>query len=135
MAAYPTIDGAFIKVYSGSTEIANSTECKYDFNSDTRETTTKDGGSWKQVEYTKRSASVSGSYLQANTGLSTSTLFDAMNNKTKLTIRFGGTTSGDVYWTATAVLTKLGVSAPQNDNITGSYTFDIDGQPVKTVIP
>lgn len=136
MPAFSTIDGSFIKVYSNGVEIANSTDCKYSFKRDSRETTTKDGGNWKQLEYTKGMATVSGSFLQTTSNVpSTSALFDIMNNRTKVSVRFGGTTTGDVYWTATAILSSVDVSAPQNDNITGSYSFDIDGVPVKTVIP
>lgn len=136
MPAFPTIDGEFIQVYVNGVVVANGTECKYSFKRDMRETTTKDGGNWKQSEYTKGSGTVSGSYLQTTSAVpSTSSLFDILNGRTKPVLRFGGTTSGDVFWTVTALLTSLDVSAPQKDNITGSYSFEMDGAPVKTIIP
>ena len=136
MAAFPTIDGELIQVSSNGSLIANGTDCKYSFKRDMRETTTKDGGNWKQSEYTKGSGTVSGSYLQTTSAaVSTASLFTILNNRTKVSLRFGGTTSGDTYWTCNALLTSLDVSAPQKDNITGSYSFELDGQPVATVIP
>jgi hypothetical protein len=135
MAAIATPDGELLNVFVNGVLIANSTDFKFSFKRDTRETTTKDGGNWKQLEYTKGSGTVSGSYLHAESGYNTAQLFEVMANRTKVVLKYGGTTSGASQYTATAVLTSVDISAPQKDNTTGSYSFDLDGAPVRALIP
>ncbi len=136
MSAYASLDGDFIQVYVNGVVIANGTDCKISFKRANRETTTKDGGNNEQYEYTKGGWSVSGGYLHSEVApLGTPNLFDIWLNRTKATIKFGSVTSGQIYYSGTALLESLDLSGPQKDNVTGSYSFKGDGAASRTTNP
>lgn len=129
MAAYPTIDGDLIQVYSAGVLIANGTDCKLAMKIASREVTTKDGGADEQYEYTKRGWTVSVSYLYADpvSPYGFSQLATLIKNRTKVTLKFGSVTSGQKYYTGTAIIESCDLSGPQKANITGAYSFKGDG--------
>ena len=131
MAAFTTVDGTFIQLFINNQLIANSTDCKESIKRGKRKVTSKDDNAngFNRYEYTDGDISLSGSFLHtyAPGGLSTAALVDLARSRTKVSIRWGGTLTGQTYRTATGLLTSVELSAPLLDNATGSYSIDVDG--------
>ena len=54
-------------------------------------------------------------------------LMTVFSNRTSVTVKFSTEVSGDDYWSATAYLTSLEVSAGMEDSATFSASFEITG--------
>jgi Phage tail tube protein len=137
MAAYTTIDGDVIQVYTNGALIANGTDCKIGFKFGNRDTTTKDGGKAKQREYTDREWMVSGGFLYADptapNGLSQ--LQALAKAGTKVVVKAGSVLTGQKYYQGTMLVDSLDLSASQKSNIAVSYSFVSDGDWTETTNP
>lgn len=129
MAAYNTIDGDVIQVYTNGQLIANGVDCKIGFKFGNRDTTSKDGGAAKQREYTDREWSVSGSLLVSDQAAPNGLyqLIALAKAKSKIFVKAGSTVSGQKYYTGIMIIESLNASAPQKANATGDYSFMSDG--------
>lgn len=100
-----------------------------------RETTSKDDSGNYNAEPTKKTETLKGSFLVAFDNSAYQTLKALAKAKTKFTWRFGSVVSGDPYDTGTGFFTSLDTSAPNNDNVTASFTIQVTGATTSTTNP
>ena len=117
------INGGDIKVYNGATLIANGTSHSLTINMATRETSSKDSGIYTARESGRLDVSVSADGLVATSTFGT--LLSLIVARTALTLNLKQDTttlvSGSFY------LTSVEQSAPDQDNVTYSCSFEYAG--------
>jgi predicted secreted protein len=95
---------------------------------DTRDATTKGSSGNRELLESTRSGSISVSALYADdAAYGVNDLMTVFSNRTSVTVKFSTEVSGDDYWSATAYLTSLEVSAGMEDSATFSASFEITG--------
>ena len=137
MASVGIINGHFLRFFVGGTPIARATECTISFSAATREIATKDSastltGGWRQVQPGQLSGTGSTSGLYAEDANSFSTLWDSMVDGDTLAITFTTGESGDTVWYADALITSMELSAPNDENVSYSISFEFTGEVVKS---
>jgi TP901-1 family phage major tail protein len=122
------MNGTLLGVYVGSTLIAHATEGSISLSMDTRDATTKGSSGNRELLESTRSGSISVSALYADdAAYGVNDLMTVFSNRTSVTVKFSTEVSGDDYWSATAYLTSLEVSAGMEDSATFSASFEITG--------
>ena len=135
MASTGVMNGTLIGLYIDGVKVAKSTSCKIGLARATRNTTNKDSGSWQEVEYGLGSGSLSGDFLDAeDSAFNYSDLFNILLNKTKVTAKWSSEVSGDKYYQALCLLTKVDKDAPMEENVSGSYELQITGTPQELTV-
>jgi predicted secreted protein len=134
MATSGVTNGTLMSVKFGESVAAVfplQTECSISVSMDTRDITTKGSGGYRELLGGLRSGSITFSALhdmdQTN-GLSE--LMGVYNSSTargECSVAFTTDVTGDDYYTATAMLTSLDISAGTEDNVTISGTFELSG--------
>lgn len=100
-----------------------------------RETTSRDDSGRYQGEPTKITETMKGSQLVAFDNNSYQTIKSLARSRSKFTVTFGSTISGDPYDQCTGFFTSLDTSAPDNDNVAASFGIQITGTPVTLTNP
>lgn len=122
------INGTLLRVYVNGTAIAKTTSSELSITKNTRDTSSKDSGSWTNRLYARGEWEITGDYLQAeDSTYGLDDLFALVENETIVTVKMSSEVSGDKYFTGSALITSLNRSAPDQDNVTGSFTFQSDG--------
>ena len=97
---------------------------------ETRDTSSKDSGGWRDLLEGQRSWSLSGDGLVSYniTGKSGfDDLFGYVNNRTNLYVKFGSTTTDEKYYSGQGYLTSLDQEAGMEDNTSYSFSFEGSG--------
>lgn len=116
--------GMDILIQIGSTSITAQTDASFEAVADMLDATTKQSSAkvYDKGEH-GGTYTASGKYDQtASEGVSSA--ITSLKAGTEITVKWGGTTSGDTYYSATALVSRVSTSAPRNDIV----TFDIDYQ-------
>jgi predicted secreted protein len=140
-----TISGGEVRLFlsadGGTTykAFAEETECSYEMNAETRETTSKDVAVFRTYVTSAKTWSVSGTTMLGDDDASkwnADELYAKVGDIVKLRITqvtAGGVTpvAGETKIEGDAILTQLSVSAPDKDN--GSVSFTLNGTGTFTV--
>ena len=125
-------NGTLVKVYVDGTAIANTTSHTFTVTQATRETTNKDSAGCKETMEGIVDWTMDGDFLQAeDAAYGFSELFALITNRTKVTLKFTSNVSSDKYLQGDARLVSLDESAPLEDNISGSFSFEGTGKIVE----
>ena len=128
MATSGVMNGTLMGIYIGSTLVAHATEGSISLSMDTRDISSKDSAGTRALLEGMKSGSISMSALYAEDGAyGADDLYTAMAARTPLAVKFSTEVSGDHFWSASAYLTSLEVSAGTEDNVTYSATFELTG--------
>lgn len=96
----------------------------------TRDISTKDSAGWSEVLEGQKAWTLSGEGLvvYSNTGKATpDDLFTFLNNRTKVYIEFGSTTSTEIFYSGQGYFTEFSNDAGFEDNVTYSFSFQGTG--------
>jgi len=128
MATTGIMNGTLLGVYVGSTLIAHATEGSISLSMDTRDASTKSSSGSRDLLEATKSGTISVSALYAeDAAYGVDDLMSAWSARTALTVKFSTEVTGDHYWSASAYVTSLEVSAGMEDNVTYSATFELTG--------
>ena len=124
MATAGVVNTKLLKIYVGATAITCQTDGTLSMSSDTRDTTCKDSGQWKEALYGQTGWEISGTALGSYDGtFSLNELTALIIAQTVSTVSFKTAVSGDDILTGTVIWTKMDIaSAGTNQNVTISYT-------------
>jgi TP901-1 family phage major tail protein len=127
----------FLSADGGTTykAFASETECSFEMNAETRETTSKDAAVFRTYVTSAKTWSISGSTIMDDDNASlwnVDELYAKVGDIVKLRITqvaAGSTTpvTGETKIEGDAILTQLSVSAPDKDNGTVSFTLNGTG--------
>ena len=122
------MNGTLLGVYVGTTLVAHATEGSISLSMDTRDISSKDSAGTRALLEGMKSGSISMSALYAeDAAYGADELYTAMAARTPLAVKFSTEVSGDHFWSASAYLTSLEVSASTEDNVTYSASFELTG--------
>ena len=129
MATTGIMNGTVLGVYNDGTLIAHATESSISMSMDTRDASTKDSGGYRDLLEGARSGSISVSalYEDLTTKEGVDDLMTLFNARTAVTVKFSTEEADDHYWSASAYLTSLELSASKEDNVTYSASFELTG--------
>lgn len=124
MATAGVVNTKLLKIYVGATAITCQTDGTLSLSSDTRDTTCKDSGQWKEALYGQTGWEISGTALGSYDGtMSLHQLTALIIAQTVSTVSFKTAVSGDDILTGTVIWTKMDIaSAGTNQNVNISYT-------------
>ena len=124
MATAGVVNTKLLKIYVGATAITCQTDGTLSMSSDTRDTTCKDSGQWKEALYGQTGWEISGTALGSYDGtMSLHQLTALIIAQTVSTVSFKTAVSGDDILTGTDIWTKMDIaSAGTNQNVNISYT-------------
>lgn len=131
-------NGTELGVYMDSTLIAAATDCSLSLNVETIDITTKDSAGFRELLGGVRSGSISVSglvdYLDAS-NKDVNDLWTAWEARTAVTVKFSKATevTGDLSFSASAIITSLEQSGGTEDTATYSATFELTGAITDTV--
>ena len=128
MATSGVMNGTLMGIYIGSTLVAHATEGSISLSMDTRDISSKDSAGTRALLEGMKSGSISMSALYAeDAAYGADELYTAMAARTPLAVKFSTEVTADHFWSASAYLTSLEVSAGTEDNVTYSATFELTG--------
>ena len=118
------VNTKLLKIYIASGAITCQTDATLSITNETRDTTCKDSGQFKEMLYAQTGWEISGSALGSYDGtLSIAQLTVLTLAQTVSTVSMKTAVSGDDILTGTVLWTKLDIaSAGTNQNVTISYT-------------
>jgi predicted secreted protein len=120
------INATTLGIYVGSTKIANLTGANLSVTQGLRTSVNKDDGGWEKSHPGARSWSMGGdSEFAFDAGYGVDDLYDAIFNRTKLTIKFSTEIAGDYDFEGDAYLESLELSGGAEENAT--YSFSLKG--------
>lgn len=128
----------YLNLGDGLTPVAYATNCTIDFSRDLRESVTKDstgGGStgWRTVRPGQKSPTISGEGLVAFEGDTNSNikpiseLFNAFDDGTLVVWRMTTDVAGDEFMSGNCYITALNLGAGAEEDVTYSFTGEVDG--------
>ena len=122
------MNGTLLGVYVGTTLVAHATEGSISLSMDTRDISSKDSAGTRALLEGMKSGSISMSALYAeDSAYGADELYTIMAARTPLAVKFSTEVTADHFWSASAYLTSLEVSAGTEDNVTYSATFELTG--------
>lgn len=132
MATTGVINGTSLVVLIGTEVIAHATSCSLSVSSDLPDATTKDSGGWTDHIAGVKSWSLTTDGLATVEGTGTKytvgDLFTALSGRTTLTVKFTTVTGatpvvGDLYWSGSAFVESLDMTADMESPVTFSAAF------------
>jgi TP901-1 family phage major tail protein len=138
MATNNVVNGTLTVIKTGAdhataTAIGMSTNASLSFTMETRDISNKSSAGWRELLEAQRSWSVSCEGLYAfvdSTGAATKNYDDfwtLMNTRAPLYIEIATGVTGDKYYSGQCYITSLEQSAPMEDNMTYSMSFEGTG--------
>jgi predicted secreted protein len=126
MATTGSINGKLLGVKVDGTLVAYSKGCKLTYTHDVRDTTTKDDNGVKSVAegMTSWKVDVDGLVVE---GSNFTTLFSSIKGRTKVTLSFTSSVSGDKKYSGSAYVSSLDQDAPDQQSTTFSASFEGTG--------
>jgi TP901-1 family phage major tail protein len=136
MATIGIVNGHFLRFFDNGVPIARSTSCTISWSVELRESSTKDdanaGFGWREVTPGQKSGTGSAEGLYAEDANSFATIYDKMIAGTALDLTFTTGESGDDVYYGQAYVTSMELSAPNNENVTYSISFEFTGEIVRS---
>ena len=135
MATPGKLSGTIWKISVGGTSINNLTTTSASFTNETRDTTTKDSGGYREFLSTIKTATFSAEglvALDATYGLDE--LWIAYDAQTAVAIIYTTAETGDIQFAQSAIITQLDSSAADNDNTTFSLSLQGTGAVTKSAV-
>ena len=130
MASTGAMNGTAMVLTIGATQIAKLKTNSFKVNANAIDTSNKDSAGWKEQIYGQRSGSFDFEGIFAENGnWGMTQAYAAIANKTTLTAKWGSGVTGDVYYSASCILTSATETAPMEDVVTFSGTLEITGAP------
>ena len=121
-------NGTSLLLYTGSDAIAASKSHSLSVNSESIDVTTKDSAGWKDILPGLKSWTVDCEGLVAfDNSFNYEYLLDALRNRTKLSIKLETTVVGDERLKGDVYVTSVELSAPQEDAISFTASFEGTG--------
>jgi len=128
MATTGIMNGTLLGVYVGTTLIAHATEGSISLSMDTRDATTKSSAGTRNLLEATKSGTISVSALYAeDAAYGVDDLMTPWAARTPIIVKFSTEVTGDHFWSASAYITSLEVSAGMEDNVSYSATFELSG--------
>ena len=126
MASTGFINATKFGLYVQGILVSFSTNCSIEKSMDTREVTNKQSGGNAEFRESKKSWSGSGEFVFAPDATYTyEDLYALWNARTMITARWSTEVSGDKFYTGSAYITGLSMTAPVEDNM--SYSVSLQG--------
>lgn len=126
MASSGLINGNDFRIYVNGNAVAQATSCDISISQSPRDVTTKDSAGWKDVLYGLKEWSVSGDGLVAlDDTFGHLDLGGFLIAGTEVTVRYTTDTTGDDYYTGSAIIDSVEISSPANE--TPTYSFSLTG--------
>lgn len=133
--AFTPFNGTKLGVYSGGTLIAGATNHSLSISAASIDVTTKDSLGWKEIISGLREWSISADAVVAyDATLGVEALFDALANRSKLTLKFSTEISGDERWSGSAYVTSIEKTAGLEEAVTFSVTFEGTGAITRSTV-
>lgn len=132
-------NGTELGVYISDVLIAAATDCSLSLNVETIDITTKDSQGFRELLGGVRSGSISVSglidYVDSASNKDMADLWTVWENRTAVTVTFSkdNEDTGDLSFSASAILTSLEQSGGTEDTATYSATFELTGAITDTV--
>jgi predicted secreted protein len=122
MATVSVINSTKLRIYVNGVALGHSNDASITIQHSPRDITTKDSAGWRELlEGLRQGSFSSGALLAHDAANGVTQLFTAMENRSKVTIRFSTEENGDKFFQAQAYITSLEQNSPsQEDN--ASYT-------------
>jgi TP901-1 family phage major tail protein len=139
MATNNVVNGTICTLKTGNdhasaTPFALGTSASLSFSMDTRDISNKNSGGWRELLEAQKSwsASVEGLYAfttgtPAASVKNYESLYTLVKNRTKVYLEIGTGETGDEYYYGEAYCTSVEQTAPMEDNMTFSATFEGTG--------
>ena len=129
------VNGTITKILVGGAAIEEQIEAVFNFTRELIPFLNKSTGGYTKYEYGKAEWSVTGkAHLRYDATVGYETLLDALINKTKLSIAFTTSVSGDIELQGEALIDSLGETTGTEDGVEFDYSFKGSGAPVKNII-
>ena len=134
MATTGVFNGTSLVVLVGTEVVAHATSCSLSLSADLPDSTTKQSGGWADHIAGLKSWTLSTDGLATVDPAATASyyttgeLMSAIANKTQVTVKFttvSGTTAvtGDLYWSGTAYIESMDITADMESPVTYSVSF------------
>jgi predicted secreted protein len=129
------LNGTDLLVYDGTHAILHSTDCSFQLSQSSRDASTKASAGWKASLYGQRSWTMTNNGLVAlDVGYNLAYLLGLITQRTIVTLYAKTANSADFYIYGTALLTSVQMTAPNNNNVTYSASFEGTGA-LSTITP
>lgn len=129
MATTGKINGTDLIVYVGGTAITHSTDCSVSLSMATRPASTKDSEGWAEsLEGARNWTMSSDSMVALDAAYGLDDLFTLVRNRTSVTVKFATSDATDKFFSGTAWVTDISVTAGQEDTATYSASFEGTGR-------
>lgn len=126
MAAVEYTNATEFGVYLDGVLVSYSTNASVEVSMDTREVTNKESGGNAEFREAKKSWTISGEFIfSPDATLGYDDLYDALQSREMVTIRFSPEKSGMSYFEGEGYITGLPMNAPVEDNVT--FTMSLQG--------
>ena len=127
MATTGPFNGTNLLVYAAGTAIAYSTSCTLTRNMSSIDVTSKDSGGDRGILNGLRDWSIDAEGIVALDSSTNAEYLDGLvTGGTRVNLKFSTNTSGDGYWHGYAYVTNLVITAPMEDRVTFTCTFEGD---------
>lgn len=128
MSADKFFSGSDLLVYIGGTPIGHSRNCTFSMSQKLADATTKSNEGFMEYVPTTRSWDIKADGLGVWSE-NISTFFDAVNNRTALTVKFSprNAVSGTTYYQGTAYIESFDVAGQMEDGVTYSVSMKGSG--------
>ncbi len=129
------VNGTITKILIGAVAIEEQIEATFNFTRELIPFLNKDSGSYPAYEYGKADWEVSGkAHLRYDATTGYATLLAALMDKTKLSIVFTTSVTGDIQMSGTVLIDNLSESTGTEDGVEFDYSFKGSGPPVKGTV-
>lgn len=132
MATTGVFNGTNLVILIGTEVVAHAKNCSLSVKENLPDASTKDSGGWAEEIGGQRSWSLKADGLATveptNPNYSVGDLFTALNNRVAVTVKFttyvgGSQVAGDLYWSGSAFVESLDVTADMEAPVTYSASF------------
>ena len=129
------VNGTITKILVGGVAIDEQIEAVFNFTRELIPFLNKSTGGYTKYEYGKAEWTVTGkAHLRYDATVGYETLLDALINKTKLTVTFTTSVSGDIQLEGEMLIDSLGESTGTEDGVEFDYSFKGSGAPTKSTV-
>lgn len=128
-------NGTDIGLYIDGTLISYGTSHDFEVTMETRDASNKDSAGWAEKREGQRSWTASGEFIFAeDAAYSFDDLFTLVNARTQITVKISTEVAGDLAYSGSAYLTSLSKSAPNEDTVSFSASFEGTGALTKVTL-
>lgn len=130
------INTTLLAIYKGGVKYGHSTNATISFSHSPRDTTSKDSAGYRTLLEGLRQCTISGSgYYAFDATEGADDIFDDLDDRAQIELIFTTQVTGDTVYTVTCYYSELTLtSADAEANADYSFTAEVTGAPVKTVV-